>query len=50
VPDCCDTPEVKFNNGNPVCLNCGTYIHDEVRLTLNARQNDDGTFTIVESE
>jgi len=25
LPDCCDDPHVKFNSGNPLCLNCGIH-------------------------
>lgn len=36
----------KFNNGNPVCLNCGQYMPGEPRLVLPATMAEDGTVTV----
>lgn len=37
---CCDDPRIKFNGGNPVCINCDTYVPGPPRLVVSVQEKD----------
>jgi hypothetical protein len=43
---CCDNPRIKFNGGNPVCINCDTYVPGGTRVVLPVTEDADGTLTV----